>query len=35
MGISNLPYGKTNLDTFASTLMELAAVDRDVLVVTT
>ncbi len=34
MGNSNLTYGKTNLDIFASTLMELAAVDRDVLVVT-
>lgn len=34
MGNSNLIYGKTNLDIFASTLMELAAGDRDVLVVT-
>ncbi|HSL42194.1 MAG TPA: transketolase C-terminal domain-containing protein [Anaerolineales bacterium] len=34
MGISNLEIGKTNLDTFAQTLMELAAVDRDILVVT-
>lgn len=34
MGNSNLIYGKTNLDIFASALMELAAVDRDVLVVT-
>ena len=34
MGISNLEIGKTNLDTFAQTLMELAANDRDILVVT-
>ncbi len=34
MGNSNLTNGKTNLDIFASTLMELAAVDREVLVVT-
>jgi transketolase len=34
MGISNLEIGKTNLDTFAQTLMELAAVDREILVVT-
>lgn len=34
MGNSNLINGKTNLDTFASTLLELAAVDREVLVVT-
>ena len=34
MGISNLEIGKTNLDTFAQTLMELAAKDRDILVVT-
>jgi len=34
MGGSNLQIGKTNLDTFAQTLMELAAVDRDILVLT-
>lgn len=34
MDNSNLQNGKTNLDTFANTLMELAAVDREVLVVT-
>jgi transketolase len=34
MGISNLEIGKTNLDMFAQTLMELAAVDREILVVT-
>jgi len=30
----SLPIGNTNLDTFAQTLMELAANDRDILVVT-
>jgi transketolase len=34
MGISNLEIGKTNLDTFAQTLMELAAVDPEILIVT-
>jgi len=34
MGGYNLPVGNTNLDIFASTLMELAAVDREILVVT-
>ena len=34
MGNSNLTIGKTNLDTFASTLIELATLDREVLVVT-
>lgn len=34
MGNSNLTNGKTNLDIFASTLMELAAVDSEVLIVT-
>ncbi|MBK7316783.1 transketolase C-terminal domain-containing protein [Candidatus Villigracilis affinis] len=34
MGNSNLPNGKTNLDIFASTLIELATLDREVLVVT-
>jgi transketolase len=34
MGNPDLPAGKTNLDVFAGTLMELAANDRDILVVT-
>ncbi|MBN8579199.1 MAG: transketolase family protein [Anaerolineae bacterium] len=34
MGNSNLTNGKTNLDIFASTLIELATLDREVLVVT-
>jgi len=34
MSGSNLQIGKTNLDSFAQTLMELAAVDRDILVLT-
>lgn len=34
MGDNNLPIGNTNLDIFAQTLMELAANDRDILVVT-
>src|SRR3972149_5116629 len=34
MGNANLPIGNTNLDVFAQTLMELAANDRDILVVT-
>ncbi len=34
MGNSKLPIGNTNLDVFAQTLMELAANDRDILVVT-
>jgi len=34
MGGHNLPIGKTNLDVFAQTLMELAEFDREVLVVT-
>ena len=34
MGNHNLPTGNTNLDIFAQTLMELAADDRDILVVT-
>jgi transketolase len=34
MGNSNLPIGNTNLDVFAQTLMELAANDRDILVIT-
>lgn len=34
MGNDNLPIGKTNLDIFAQTLMELAVNDRDILVVT-
>ncbi|MBN2115982.1 MAG: hypothetical protein JW730_05410 [Anaerolineales bacterium] len=34
MGGFNLQIGKTNLDTFAQTLMELAAIDRDILVLT-
>jgi transketolase len=34
MGGSNLQIGKTNLDVFAQTLMELAASDREILIVT-
>lgn len=34
MGGHNLPSGNTNLDAFAQTLMELAATDREILVVT-
>jgi transketolase len=34
MGNTNLPIGNTNLDVFAQTLMELAANDRDLLVIT-
>lgn len=34
MDENNLPIGKTNLDVFAQTLMDLAANDRDILVVT-
>jgi transketolase len=34
MSIDTLPIGSTNLDIFAQTLMELAANDRDILVIT-
>lgn len=34
MGNHSLPIGNTNLDVFAQTLMELAATDREILVVT-
>ena len=34
MVTNNLPIGKTNLDIFAQTLIELAANDHDILVVT-
>ncbi len=34
MGNNNLSIGKTNLDIFAQTLMELAEIDRDILVST-
>ena len=34
MGDHKLPIGSTNLDVFSQTLMELAADDRDILVIT-
>jgi transketolase len=34
MGNNHLPIGNTNLDVFAQTLMDLAATDRDILIVT-